>query len=278
MACGPKQSKQLHIDDMSAWCVVSFDSLDRSPADRIAMLKDLGFSTYGYNWKERHLPIMAEEFALAKENGLDIHAIFLWLNPKRDSIGKLSPLNQQMLQEISKVENKPAIWTSLSESYFKGLNHQESLELSQDYVNYIKKEASRIGVTEIGLYNHSGWFGDIYNQVELLENLGNDQISIVYNFHHGHQDIDQFLDIVNHMLPHLSYVNLNGMKKGATKENGMKILDIGKGEHEANMIKTLQVQGYEGPWGIIGHINDEDVRIVLERNIEGLESICGKIK
>ena len=43
------------------------------------------------------------------------------------------------------------------------------------------------------------------------------------------------------------------------------------------MIKTLLDEGYKGPWGVIGHIKTEDVRIVLERNMAGLKSINTKL-
>jgi hypothetical protein len=43
------------------------------------------------------------------------------------------------------------------------------------------------------------------------------------------------------------------------------------------MIKQLLDQGFNGPWGILGHIKTEDVQKVLERNIDGLNLMNSKI-
>jgi len=50
----------------------------------------------------------------------------------------------------------------------------------------------------------------------------------VYNFHHGHHQIDKFPALLEMMKPYLWTVNLNGMKR-----DGPKILDIGAGDLEA---------------------------------------------
>ena len=63
-------------------------------------------------------------------------------------------------------------------------------------------------------------------------------------------------------------VNLNGMRKG-----GPKILPIGQGDHEREMIQILLNKGYNGPWGILGHVEDADVKYVLDQNIDGLNNL-----
>ena len=47
----------------------------------------------------------------------------------------------------------------------------------------------------------------------------------------------------------------------------------GSGDLEKTMIGVLEKQGFHGPYGILGHIEDADVKIVLEGNLEGLKSI-----
>ena len=96
---------------------------------------------------------------------------------------------------------------------------------------------------------------------------------MVYNFHHAHEYVDEFPEIAKKMKPYLSYVNLNGVKK-----EGPKILPIGEGDYEYEMIKSLLDEGYKGPWGILGHIKTEDVQKVLTRNMEGLKLINSKFK
>jgi hypothetical protein len=70
------------------------------------------------------------------------------------------------------------------------------------------------------------------------------------------------------MLPHLSTINLNGMRV-----EGPKIITLGEGDRELEMLRTIQASGYSGPIGIIGHTEGEDIGKVLERNLKGLEQL-----
>lgn len=267
LACHVKKNPAIAIDEVTPWCILEFDVLDRTPSERMSLLKELGFDRYGYNWRERHLPEMQDEFKLAKENGIEITSIFLWLNADRDSLGGLSPRNKTMLNNLKAVEYKPTIWLSFSNNYFKELSQEESLDLALKMVAFAKSEADKVGC-ELALYNHSGWFGNPYNQISVIEGLKDSSITMVYNFHHAHDDIDEFESIVKVIYPYLSHVNLNGLKK-----DDEKILTLGRGDYELEMIELLIKEGFDGPWGILGHIKTKDVRDVLVRNIDGLEYI-----
>ncbi|KAB1066757.1 TIM barrel protein, partial [Tamlana haliotis] len=245
--------KQITIEDIIPWCVVSFDALERQPQERISMLKDMGFSKYGYNWREEHLDYIQEEFALAKENNMAIESIFLWLNAKRDSIGKLSPLNKALLTKLEGVENKPDIWLSFSPNYFKDLSQEDAINRAINYITFIKEKADALGV-DLALYNHSGWFANTDNQIEIIKRLPDFNLKIVYNFHHAQEDLNDYTRVFKNIKPYLTCVNLNGIRK-----DGPKILTIGEGDYEYPMIKTLFELGYEGPWGVLGHIKTEDV-------------------
>jgi hypothetical protein len=74
------------------------------------------------------------------------------------------------------------------------------------------------------------------------------------------------------MLPYLRTVNLNGMEP-----EGPHILTIGKGSKDAEMIAALKSSGFTGTIGIIGHTEGEDVREVLARNMNGLNTILGEL-
>ena len=134
-------------------------------------------------------------------------------------------------------------------------------------VSYLSNEADKIDC-KIGLYNHGGWFGNPDNLVKIIQSLPNQDIGVIFNFHHAHSLLGNYNDLVKNMVPYLWAVNLNGMKTG-----GPKILTIGKGEEEKNMIEILKSNGFKGPWGILGHKADEDVEKVLLENLEGLKSI-----
>jgi hypothetical protein len=70
------------------------------------------------------------------------------------------------------------------------------------------------------------------------------------------------------MLPYLKTVNIDGMKV-----EGPKILPLGKGDQELQMLETLNRSGFNGSIGILGHVDDEDVKVVLTRNLDGLKSL-----
>ena len=263
-SCTKETKDLINVEKVSPWCIIGFDSLDRTPAQRIDLLKEMGFTKYGFNKGKGDMTTMQQEFKLAKENNIEIPSIFLWLNAKRDSIGKLSPMNQELLTNVAAVDYKPTIWVSFSDNFYKDLNQEESMAITIDMIKFVKSKSDEIGC-KLALYNHHGWFGNPYNQIAILEKLNQESITMVFNFHHVHDYVDEFPQIVKKIKPYLSYVNLNGVKK-----EGPQILPIGQGDHEFEMIGQLLEEGYNGPWGILGHIKNDDVQKVLERNIDGL--------
>lgn len=266
-SCETKPEQLVNTGDLTPWCIKGFDALERTPEQRIELLNKMGFHKYGYNKGDGDYSQMQKEFNLAKENNIEIVSVLLWLNATRDSIGKLSEANEELLSNLKKAEQKPTIWLSFSNNYFKNLSDEASLDFSIKMVKFIKAKADELGC-KIALYNHGGWFGEPENQIKIIEQIKGDSISIVYNFHHAHEHIQDFNAIAKKITPYLSYVNLNGMAK-----DGPEIVPIGDGEHELDMIKSLKKQGYNGPWGILGHIKTEDVEVVLQRNIAGLKQL-----
>ncbi len=53
-------AQNLNMDNYFAWCIVPFDNQNRTPEQRIEMLKNLGFKSYAYDWRAEHLPEMAK--------------------------------------------------------------------------------------------------------------------------------------------------------------------------------------------------------------------------
>ncbi len=249
------------------WCVVTFDAEKRSPVERVVMLKEMGFTQYGYELRTGYPLNLQEEIELAGEHGLEISSVFLWLNAKRDSLEKLSPVNERIFDILKISGTKPDIWLSFSNNFFEDLDQEQSLKLASEFVSFVAQKAEETGC-KVLLYNHQGWFGNPYNQVEIIESLSEVSLEMVYNFHHAHDYLNEFPEIVQKIKPYLSHVNINGMKDG-----GPQILTVGDGDREYEMMKALLDAGYDGPWGILGHIESEDVRVVLERNINGLEKL-----
>lgn len=266
-ACNETKKDANNLKNIHPWCIVAFDSLERSPEERILLLKDLGFDKYAYDWRDHHLDEMAEEIELARANNIKIISVWLWLNAKRDSLGKLSPSNERMFDILKETHLITTIWLSFSNNFFDDLSSKESLERAVDMVRFISEKTDELGC-EIALYNHGGWFGNPFNQIEIINELQQDSISIVYNFHHAHESLKEFPQIAKAIQPYLSAVNLNGMRAG-----GPKILTLGKGDQEQNMVRYLQDAGFDGPWGILGHVENADVEHILRQNITGLRTL-----
>ena len=249
-----------------AWCIVPFDNQNRTPEQRIEMLKDLGFVSYAYDWREKHLPEMVKELKLAKGNDIQVNAVWMWID-KSDSIGNLSVNNEKVLMSIKEAGLKTQIWMSFPEDYFENLTETESVEKAGNMISYLSKRANEIGCT-LALYNHGGWFGNPDNLVKIIQSLPQHEIGIIFNFHHAHELLNNYEALVKNMMPYLWAVNLNGMIPA-----GPKIVTIGEGTEEKMMIEVLVNNGFKGPYGILGHREDADVEKVLQANLEGLKSI-----
>ena len=56
-----------------------------------------------------------------------------------------------------------------------------------------------------------------------------------------------------------------------------KILPLGDGEFDVALLKTIKDSGYQGPIGILGHVANRDVEVVLKENLDGLHQIVDKL-
>ncbi|MGB5821938.1 MAG: TIM barrel protein [Saonia sp.] len=254
-------------ENIHPWCIVAYDSLERSPTERIKLIKELGFTKYAYDWRDRHLDETSYELELATKNNIEVIGVWLWLNAKRDSTYGLSDANEQLFKIVEQLNLRTIFWVGLSPNFFETLSDSESLEKAVEIIDFVSKKAAEIDCG-VALYNHSGWFADPYNQLKILKALPQHKLGLVYNFHHAHSHIEEFPKIARAIQPYLFVVNLNGMVK-----SGEKIMPIGKGKYEVDMVKTLLTLGFDGPWGIMGHVENTDVRKVLEQNIQGLKTM-----
>ena len=267
-ACNSVSKYAIDVHDVHAWCIVPFDSEKRTPHERIAMLKLIGINSYAYDWREEHLEEMAIEWELAKVNEIEIEAVWLWIDADNDSIPVLSASNEKLFAEIDEFDLETQIWVGFNNNYFEGLSDAAAVAKGVEIITYLNERAAKLKCT-IGLYNHGDWFGEPENQIKILQASGlEEKVGLIYNFHHGHHHIDRFEALVDNMLPYLWTINLNGMEK-----DGRKILPIGAGDYEKKMIEILYDSGYDGPYGILGHVDTADVKEVLKGNIKGLKNL-----
>lgn len=255
------------IQEPFAWCIVPFDKMERSPEERIKMLQELGIDTYAYDWREKHLPEMEKEFELAQENNIKINAVWMWIDPKVDDLNHLSVANEAVLKTIENTGLSTTLWVSFHPDFFKDLSESQRVHKGAEMLYQIYQRCKAMGC-KLALYNHGDWFGDPENQIKIIKLLGLYDIGLVYSFHHGHQQIQDFEKMVKTMMPFLVAVNLNGMKK-----DGPQIYPLGQGDDEKEMLDILLKSGFKGPFGILGHKEDADVKLILEKNLEGYHQL-----
>lgn len=265
-SCDRSTRESIDLENYFAWCVVPFDNQKRSPEQRIEMLKELGFQSYAYDWRAENLPEMAYEIQLAQENNINVKAVWMWIN-KNDSIGNLSENNKKVLKSLRESGLNTEIWVSFPENYFEKFTGDTRLTKAVEMISFVCMEAEKLNC-KVGLYNHGGWFGNPENLVKIIESIKSYEIGIIFNFHHAHKLLDNYSQLVKMMAPYLWAVNLNGMNP-----EGPKILTIGKGSKEAEMIAVLEENNFYGPYGILGHVESADVKQVLQANLEGLKSL-----
>ena len=255
------QAGQFSTDRLIAWCIVPFDSEKRSPAKRVEMLKQLGIKRVAYDWRKENIPEFEEEIIQYKRNGIEFFAFW--------------STHELAFQLFKKHNIQPQIWkTAFSPD--SGTQKHKINEAVNEILPLVKK-TRELGC-KLGLYNHGGWGGEPKNLASVCRILHDthnaNHVGIVYNFHHGHNHINNFKKSLKLMQPYLLCINLNGMNSGANP----KILPIGQGEHDIEMIKILKGSNYDGPIGILDHRSDTDTKTALKLNLTGLKYILTKAK
>lgn len=248
-------------DNLVAWCIVPFDAKKRGPAERADMAKRLGFTKIAYDWRGEHVPTFEQEILEYKKHDIEFFAFWNW----HDSFGPL----------IEKHDIKPQIWKTLRSP--KGATQEAKVDAAAKFMLPLVKKCEQLGL-KLGLYNHGGWGGEPANLVSVCQELhkqGHKKVGIVYNFHHGHEHVEDFKESLQIMKPYLLCLNLNGMS--GKNQQFQKILPIGRGADEPQMLKEILEVDYEGPIGILGHVASRDVEIVLKENLKGLRELKGKL-
>ena len=255
--------------NLVAWCIVPYDNRERTPGERAAMLKELGITQLAYDWRDKHLPTFAEEIQTLKETGIKLKAVWFWINGGDGQT--LDEANNFILRTLKENNVRTELWLSFNDKFFSGLSDNDKFKKAVGAIKEINHKAHDMGCT-VHLYNHGNWFGEPVNQVKIIEQLGARDIGIVYNFHHARHQVDSFPELLKIMLPYLSTVNINGMKEG-----GPMILPVGEGDRELQMLQQLKNSGFAGTIGILGHVEDQDARQVLQKNIEGLKALLKQL-
>jgi hypothetical protein len=244
--------------NLVAWCIVPFDAKNRGPAERAAMLKRLGFTKAAYDWRDNHVPSFEEEILQYRKHGIEYFAFW--------------GTHDRAFELFAKYDLHPQIWQTLGSP--NAPRQEERVALAVRQMLPLAERTAKMKC-KMGLYNHGGWGGEPENLVAVCKVLRErhkmDHVGIVYNLHHGHGHIDDFVAALARMKPYLLCLNLNGMSA-----KGPKILQLGAGEADVSLLKIIADSGYAGPIGIIGHTGD-DVELRLRDNLDGLDWILPQL-
>lgn len=257
-------------DRLAAWCIVPFDDQPRTPAERVALLGRLGLGRYAYDYRAKHVAQFDEEMGAVRGAGIELVG---WWFP-----GGLNDEARTILGVLERQGIRTSLWVTGGGGPTAGAEEQAARARAEaERLRPIATAAARIGC-RVGLYNHGGWFGEPENQIEIIRALaadGIDNVGIVYNQHHGHSHLPRWKESLAQMLPHLHFLNLNGMTADG-ESTGRKILVIGQGDLDVALAKTICESGYTGPIGILNHTG-HDAEARLLDNLEGLDWVVGEL-
>ncbi len=255
-------------DNLFAWCIVPFDDRNRTPQQRCDMLRGLGLKQYAYDYRAEHIPTFDDEMKAIKANGIKLVG---WWFP--------TVLNEEaelILDVLRRHEIQTQLWvTGGGEPTSSEQEQRARIEAEAARIKPIALAAAKIGCT-VGLYNHGGWFGEPENQIAIIEELKLPNVGIVYNLHHGHDHVDRFAALLETMKPHLYALNLNGTDPHGDRA-GRKILPLGEGELDLELLRTIVASGYRGPIGILNH-TQENAEQRLRQNLQGLDDLVQRLE
>jgi len=248
-------------ENLVAWCIVPFDAKKRGPEERAAMLRRLGVRRLAYDYRAEHIPTFDAEMEALKRHGIELVA---WWFPTT-----LNDEARRILDVLKRHGIRAQLWVTGGGGPVSSEDEQRRRVAAEaERIRPIAAEAAKIGCT-VALYNHGGWFGEPENQLAIIEHLKLTNVGIVYNLHHGHDHLARFPELLRKMKPHLMALNLNGMVEQGDRRD-MKILPLGAGDRELELLRVIRDSGYRGPIGILNH-TDHDAEARLSDNLDGLD-------
>ncbi|MBM4013048.1 MAG: TIM barrel protein [Planctomycetes bacterium] len=247
--------------NLVAWCIVPFDAERRGPEARAAMLERLGLRRFAYDWRPEHVPTFEREWDALARHGIALEAF--WSTP---------PDLDALLAGFSRRGLAPALWLMIDAPADLAL--EPRVAHAAERIRAIAEAAGRAGC-RVSLYNHGGWGGEPETMVAVCRALAMPHVGIAYNQHHGHAHLPRFREALDTMLPHLQFINLNGMSADGEAQ-GRKIMVLGQGDLDVPLAHTICESGYDGPIGILNH-TDHDAEARLRDNLEGLEWVVGEL-
>ena len=186
-------------ENLVAWCIVPYDSENRSPEERASMLNELGIASLAWDWRKKHLPYFEREINVLQKSNIELKSVWFYVTMGNQNI--INDDNETILKVLEKTGTKTDLWVSIPGNYFEKLTDEEKVKKGVELVNHIYDRATAIGCS-VSLYNHGGWAGMPENMVKIIETSGHKSIGIIYNFHHAHLQLSDYEKNIKTMLPY----------------------------------------------------------------------------
>ena len=152
LCAGTNAADNFAKDKLVAWCVVPFDAKQRGPAERAAMLKQLGLKRVAYDWRTQHVKEFEEEILQYKKHGLEFFAF--WKG------------HEEAFRLFEKHKIHPQIWRTLRSP--QADSQEARVAAAAQTMLPLVQRTKELGC-ELGLYNHGGWGGEPANLVAVCQ-------------------------------------------------------------------------------------------------------------
>lgn len=279
-AAAPPTSPVWSLENLHAWSVAPFDSVDRTPEERAQILRRLGIRKYAYSWRERHIASFDAEIEAMQRNGIEIIAWnFLSVEPE-------DPPARAALEAFRRHGIHPQIWVMQSprgrprqalDSFTRTpLEQRERVRQEAERIKRIVAAVSPYGCS-VALYAHNSWFGVPDNQLAIiarLQEIGVSGVGMVYNFHHArdehHDDTLEFPALWRRIMPHVVAITVSGVRFEG------QVVFPSEGDAEQDMMRVIQDSGWRGSVGLTAELRD-DAEKTLRHYIRGVQWIAQEL-
>ncbi|MEZ6080726.1 MAG: TIM barrel protein [Pirellulaceae bacterium] len=260
-------------DKLVAWCVVPFDAAHRSPEQRAKCSTTWESSVWPTIGPKNMSPVGMRKSMRLKRHNIELTG--WWC------ASSLDPLEDAGVQRIVDFFKRRGVhtqlWLSLPDAELQKIDNQEKRVARAAYaVQQLAEQVAPLGC-QVGLYNHGGWIGEPANLVRIMQQLADEKnVGIVYNFHHAHHELGEFPQALAEMKPYLLCLNLNGTNRSGADDPAQKVVTLGEGELDSQILGWIAEVGYMGPIGILDHREQLDARESLKMNLDGLDELLGR--
>lgn len=225
------------------------------------MLRKLGIQRIAFDWMYRHLDALDTELSALKARKIAMSA--LW------APASLSPASDVHLDAlfafIERQKLRLPLWVTLiyPPDFYEWVDSKK-LARTTEAMAWVAERAAGLGCT-VSLYNFDGWFANPASQARIIAASGRGDMGIVYNFRYAHDDVADFEHQAAAMLPHLTAINLSGVRL-----DDRATVTFGNGDLEYDMLTALLEGGYRGPLGIASDDPKINAQEALSKCLDGL--------